>query len=369
MELLNKEDVNTGRQIEFDIAKAICIIGMVFVHVYESFIPESLMTSGFQNILVNIVQMLVGAPCFMICMGIGIAYTSKNSPKDLINRGIKIFIFAYILNFIRGGIPEIAAFIAGKVSTAEFITNFTYEFLNNDIMPFAGLALILMGLLKKWKLNDKYILLTALVMSIAGSFIKGIDVSRYINYPLGLFVGTYDYAMDEIIAFFPLLNWFIFVASGYYFGKILKKVNDKKKFYLMISPACAVLVTIYLFFAIPNNIGMINPDLVYYYHLNSFDALISIMSSLAVFGFYFYISSILPKFLINFSNSASRNINRIYCIHWVIVGWTDGFLYYFRNINYFDQSICVLFAIAVFGFSYVLSLMYERRLLKHGNKN
>ena len=35
MTLFDKEKINTGRQIEADFAKAVCLIGMVLVHAFE----------------------------------------------------------------------------------------------------------------------------------------------------------------------------------------------------------------------------------------------------------------------------------------------------------------------------------------------
>lgn len=367
MNILCKEEVNTGRQIEFDVVKAVCIVGMVLVHVYESFLSEEVMTTGFQNALVNVIQMLVGAPCFMMCMGLGISYTSKNSSKELIKRGITIFIFGYVLNIARGGLPATIIYLTGGMEFSEFIREFINEVLNNDIMQFAGLAMMLMGLLKKWKFNDKQILLTGIVMSIIGSFVQRFDVSMLLNYPIGLFFGTVEYDYSLYISFFPLFNWFIFVAAGYIFGQIMKRCNDKKKFYLFVSPICGILVGIYLIFAIPNNIGMINPELIYYYHLKITDALISVMSVLAYFGIYYAISLILPKFILNFTTKASKNINKIYCIHWIILGWAIDCCKYYLGIENVNQNICTIFAILLFVVSYILADIYSKRKMKNAN--
>lgn len=364
MSLFSKEKVNTGRQIEFDIAKAICIIGMVFVHTYEYFLSQEVMLEGFQNALVNVIQMLVGAPCFMICMGIGIAYTNKNSSDDLLKRGLKIFILAYVLNALREGLMYLFGGFAGLYPPERFPVLPIDALLNNDIMTFAGSSLMLMGLLKRFKLNDKQIMFASIILSIIGTIFRNFDLNSYLNYPVGIFLGTYDFRHDIITSYFPLFNWFIFVAFGYCFGELFKKCNDKKKFYLIVSSTCTVIVAIYLLIAIPNNIGMINPDLVNYYHLATPETFISMMSALVIFGIYYAISFVLPRFVTDFTSTASKNINKIYCIHWVIVGNVRACLTFFTDIVYFSQATCVIFAISVFIISYIIAYFYNKRLIQ-----
>ena len=362
MNIFSKEKVNTGRQIEFDIAKAICIIGMVFVHTYEYFLPHDVMLVGFQNALVNVIQMLVGAPCFMICMGIGIAYTSKNSSDDLLKRGLKIFILGFVLNALREGFIYLFGSIVGLFPSEAYPFLVIDTFLNNDIMPFAGLSLMLMGLLKRFKFNDKQIMITAIILSIIGSIFRNFDVNSILNFTVGLFFGTYDNAHDIITSYFPLFNWFIFVAFGYCFGELFKRCNNKKKFYLIVSSVCAVIVTIYLLIAVPNNIGMIDPNLLNYYHLTTPETLISMMSSLVIFGIYYALSFVLPKAVTDFTSTASKNINKIYCIHWVIIGNFRAILFFIYKTVQFSQGQCVIFAISVFTISYIIAYFYDKRL-------
>lgn len=107
--LFGNELCNTGRQIEFDIAKAVCILGMVFVHCFESLIAPATEEGLAYYVMTVVLDALFGAATFMLAMGLGISYSWKNDdsyPLTTIKRGIKIFICGYILGFIRDGLPS-----------------------------------------------------------------------------------------------------------------------------------------------------------------------------------------------------------------------------------------------------------------------
>lgn len=67
--IFSKERTNTGRQLEFDLAKAMTIVLMVWTHVYES------LSTGFEPSLsatnAYVRGSITGAVTFMFCMGPG----------------------------------------------------------------------------------------------------------------------------------------------------------------------------------------------------------------------------------------------------------------------------------------------------------
>lgn len=360
MTILGKQEVNTARQIEADIAKAVCIIGMILVHMYEEFLNPSITTVGFQNALLNVIQTLVGAPCFMVCMGLGISYTKKNEPSDLIKRGLFILGLGYLLNFLRWGISYIIYSIIYNYPASRYIYGFYYYIAQNDILQFAGLSLILIGILKKYKLNNIKILFVSIALSIVGSIVRMFSINDYLDFPIGLLLGTYNVVSDTIYAYFPLFNWFIFVVFGMVFGDILKRVENKNKFYGLIVPCSILIVSIYLIFAIPNSFGMINPNLVNYYHLTTFDVCFSIIACSGILGIYYFISLIIPAVIKTLITSISRNLNRIYCIHWIVIGNLELFTRTVLNWQHINSpTFCNLFGVGLFFVSYFLSLLIE----------
>lgn len=67
MRLLAKEKVNQGRQLEIDLLKALCIIGMIFNRVFEDLTTYD---AGLIEILNEYLVVLIGSGMFMFCMGL-----------------------------------------------------------------------------------------------------------------------------------------------------------------------------------------------------------------------------------------------------------------------------------------------------------
>lgn len=60
-----------------------------------------------------------------------------------------------------------------------------------DILGFAAMALMVMGILMKLKISNKHLLLLAITMSVIGSFVRCIDFNNPIlNIFVGYFIGT-----------------------------------------------------------------------------------------------------------------------------------------------------------------------------------
>ena len=101
-----KENVNKGRQPEIDCLKAFCIVCMIFLHIYEDCAAEQ---TGLIYHFLDWACVFTGAACFMICMGVGMRYSRKQSPKDYVCRGIEIFTVGQFLNLLRNALPNLIA--------------------------------------------------------------------------------------------------------------------------------------------------------------------------------------------------------------------------------------------------------------------
>ena len=143
--LFSNEKINTGRQVELDIAKALSIIFMIFLHTV-------MVVSGFNNsispaydfIIGNVLGRPCAAPVFMFCMGIGIVY-SRHSQWDLmIKRGVKLYFLGILVNVFEFFLP---GFVCGMLLGRWDIFPMAGGLLLFcvDILAFAGLSFILMG--------------------------------------------------------------------------------------------------------------------------------------------------------------------------------------------------------------------------------
>ena len=80
-----------------------------------------------------------------------------------------------------------------------------------DILAFACLAFVLMGIVKKFELSNKKLIVIAVLMSIIGSLLRGFDFGiNVVNLIFANFIGT-----TGGFTAFSLFNWFIFPIVGY----------------------------------------------------------------------------------------------------------------------------------------------------------
>jgi len=355
--LFGKEEVNTGRQFEFDMAKAVCILGMVFVHCLEEFVwDESSMASGLFFTVVIVMDVIFGAGTFMGCMGMGISYSGKITPKQFMKRGLRIFITAYLLNFVRDVIPAIILVLAAG-------EGYEYPlmlFLVVDILMFAGLALMLFGFLKSRKLRDLAIFGIALGMSVIGSFVRFISTGNFVTEELlGLFIGTRNSYMEEYMSAFPLFNWFIIVMYGYLYGKLLRRCRDIEKYYAISFPVSGVILAVYMLIAIPNRLGMMNYDIIRYYQMTTLDTFILFFGMVFATGLYHYIGKLIPEKGKKVISRLSSNINYVYIIHWIMVGWIYGVLCFFERGM--TLTAAMLSGVVVYILANILAELYRHK--------
>lgn len=363
--------VNTKRQIEIDIVKAICIIGMVLVHTLEAYKIElagnTMISTTFDYLVIIVFDGLFGASSFMFCMGVGTVFSKRNSPNQIIKHGFIIFVVAYVLNVFRALLPiSFAYWVTGDKSIMDGIL---LRIFSNDILNFAGLALILFGLIKKLKkYSDIVLVIVAVSMSVIGSIFRMLDFENAgINTFLGLFLGTIDSASGEAFAFFPLFNWFIFVVAGYYFGKMIMYCKDRTKFYLKVSTLSFVIVIVYVCIAIPLRLGMMNYDINYLYQITTLEAIVCIFATLFVLGLYYFLSKVLPSFIVRFFERLSKKINAMYCISWCLVIWIIIFAIG-GYLPYYSEVWSVIYFVITFVLSWIISEMYYKvkaRITKH----
>ena len=312
MNCLEKQPVNTGRQLEVDCAKFICLVGMVIVHCFDVFVSFSDTSSSIQYVFLIVLNSIFGAGTFMFCMGIGIAYSRNNTPARLMKRGVKLFLLGYLLNLLCA-----LSYLLLLRDVALFVT----YLVGLDILQFAGLALFLFGLLRRLRCPDWGIGILALVLSGVGSLICGLDLGNpAANILCGLFIGSFDYEWMTG-GIFPLFNWFIFVVAGYLFAQyLLRRCQNKAKLYWPLSGAAAIVLAAYQGIAIPRRLGMMG-SVLRFHHITLPEALIGLAGAVFALGVYALLSRRLPKRVQAGITEVSRNISTIYCIQWVVLAW------------------------------------------------
>ena len=361
-ELFSKEEVNHGRQTELDIAKVILLFFMVCCNCILSL---SRFGDGCEisSTIFHTIAECFGAAGFMFCMGAVLIYSRKTTPKAIIKRGCILFLIGIALNIMREVIPYLLLVLtSGETQYFSVVYQALWCF---EILHFAGLALILFGVLKWMKATNLHIAAIALIMSVIGTLFRDYNFGiPEVNQLVGLFIGTEF--IDGFENCFPLFSWFIFVAAGYFFGQFLSRCKDKKTLYLYITPIALLIAVIYSTVAFIHGFGMFSTGV---YHLTTYEAFISILGAISLIGICYFISGYLPGPVHAAITSISKNVNAVYCIHGVLIGSMVEVLLgavrkVLRSVN--DLQF-ILMAIAIFVVSALAAEVYSRWKIKIKN--
>lgn len=184
------------REVELDVVRGIAIFLMVLQHFWLIII------SGYvNNEWLNFAFFLLGtvfvAPIFLFLMGINVSNSQFDTPKYFFKKGLLLIFIGYLLSALRFFLPIILAqhfnFI---INPEEVIYKMKpiYYLLQVDILQLAGLSLILISFLKKIRVDFKYYLVIALVISLASPFLWGLRFDYFwLNLVTDLFWGNSVY--------------------------------------------------------------------------------------------------------------------------------------------------------------------------------
>ena len=305
----SENEINTGRQDEYDIVKGLAIIFMVWCHVYRELGADT--TNPVGIMIDSIFGGPFAAPMFMICMGIGICFSRNQGPRQFYTRGFKLIALGYVLNLLRFVVPQIAVCVIK--GTPIIWRDMLCELMEVDILQFAGLAFLLIGLARKLKVSNYLLLLVSALFSVAGLLLN--DTGTGILFPdllLGLLWKTQEHA------YFTLFHWFVFPVCGMISGKWIKRCKDKTSMYKKLIPITIPVMIITEGGAILLKNSLLDSFTEYFYM-----TLIDVIFLLGLFIFWsgvlFLLHEKFPKIRIILLQRMSKGINSIFCIHWVII--------------------------------------------------
>ena len=335
--IFTKEKSNLKRQIELDLAKSMAIVFMIWVHVNELYLSESA-HGQIYNRIIEFLGSPPAAPIFMLSLGVGIIYSSKNGAKELFKRGLILLISGYILNLARDIIPYLI--LAAANNDPSYIIDGWPLLWGIDILQFAGLTFIFFALVKKFKLKNTILFLIWCILLTLNILVKDISFeSELLNKIFGLLWGT-----DEF-SWFPFLTWISFPIAGYYFGQALIRCENKNIFYknlLLISGSISLPLWLYSYV---NDVRFGAFGDLYqteYYHHDIMGNIILIMFALFWISLCFFVSKYIPQVLYKIINRWSRNITQMYCVHQIIIGIL---LLILEENMYTPAFVCSLFFI------------------------
>ena len=354
-DLLKPEAQKTSRRYELDLLKALAIISMILCH---PVLRLGLHIPGYENDFFYFLgQDIFGnylgvAHAFMFAMGFGIVFSRKSTPKDLMLRGVKLYLLGYVLNFLRYGMYNLTE----AIFTGEFRSDILQALFGMDILQFAGLALIFTGVLKKLKLREFHMLAIAGALSVIGSVIPEIDTGNYAgNWLIGHFVFTNSDACA-----FVFFNWYVFVAAGMLFGSILRRTEDPDRLYkrLLIISCCVMVVYITLTFIFGMYFLCRDRN---YYSLSLLEAAGLLSIDLRLLSAFSFLLKRVPASKLRVFIDMSRNITPIYFIHWCILGFVDSIFCYLLEIVFPWPVIYLIGVVLIILSSWIAKLWAGRK--------
>lgn len=311
--MTKQQNITTRRLPEIDLLKAFTVVfSMILIHIWD-FASNGYKTS-FTWTIDAILSGILGAPVFMFCLGMGMSYSRHQSFSDLTWRGIKLMTYGQILFLFRFFIPSLIALAVNG--------NYSYGGLwalcfSSSIMQFAGLAFLLMALCWKAKLTDIKIVLLACAMSILGVYLRGVQTDNYgLDQLFGLFWGT------ETESYFPLFYWFIFVATGKWFGHYYQTLTDKRRFFTIAAPLSIVLATLHLYLMTGTGcqlFDVLDPTYHHFCWMGLPDAIACLCYIPSALALCYLITRLLPTKALSVMAHPSRYINPYYNVSWMYI--------------------------------------------------
>ncbi len=333
-----RRELQASRLYELDLLKALAIVGMILCHCV---IQLGLHQPGYeQDVRYLIGEYVFGdylavAHAFMFAMGVTVNYSRKNSPGALVRRGLSLYVLGFVLNFFRYGIYA----LADGLLSGQFMAQTVYALIVQDILHFAGLALIATGLFKRLKLKEIHILLIGAALSALGGPLAFVfQGSPAADYFLGHFIVT-----TEESSCFAFFNWYVFVASGLLFGAILQKTENPDRFYGGLLRIAGPVTALYL--ALTAYFGPCFLTKNGWYYAASLPEAAGLLSiDLTLLGAFHFLLKRVDAARLSVFVTMSRNVNRIYCIHWCIIGFADSIFCYLLGVV-FPWPVIYLFGV------------------------
>lgn len=351
------------RQPEVDLTKAFVTFFLATIHVFVECSTDDQLWTGLPYFFDSILGGPWAAPMFIFSMGIGLAFTTRNKPMDLFFRGVKILLVGLLLNVTRFLIPSLLGFMITK-DQAFYIDKLPYRFFGNDLLQFAGLAMILMALLKYLKLTPWKIFGIGLLMNGVAWLLRGTWLdNNIVNIILGHFIGV-DNGTELVMSDFPLLVWFLMYASGLVFGGYLKTMTPgfKKKFYMLVSIPCFIVTTVFYVIEYHFGFGMMGgPGANVFYHLTTPEVFLCIGTEFAMLGLCYFICSKCSKRILDIIEKVSRSVTAVYVIQWTLVWWTaDVLIYIVRGSKYLPSFVSLGLGLLLSTLSVVIAQFWMR---------
>ena len=291
-----------------DLLKGIAVVLMIQVHIIELFATPEIFSSSTGSFLLFLGGPFV-APIFAIVFGYFIS-NSKQTTSQTILRGVQLFFVGILLN-ISLNFNLLRSVFNGKIKVN--VLDFVFGV---DFLLFAGLAIIIIAVLKK--ILEKRILITvalSFVVAFLGHFLVQFQTENEILTHVSAFIyGNYHWS------YFPIFPWMAYPMIGMAISQIHRKHDLEKIITQKVQPIIFVIGVLFIGFTIKFGITT-SADLQEYYHHGILFFCWTI-SFLIVYGIFIHRVnlSIGNTKVFNYLKWLGKNVTAMYFIQWVFIG-------------------------------------------------
>lgn len=349
---------------EFELLKAIAIIGLPAVHVMEEAMEGGYASPGLMHFGLLIVGLCAFGPSvFMMCMGFGIG-GGRTSPDAIRRNGIQFLLIGGLLNLFRWLLP-------GIIQMAVIHTRLSEDIcfcLQSDIYYFVGTFYIFYSYLKRWKIQTPGVVMISILMLTANALLVPVT-HAYVKNPIAAaLLGNLVYV--DGTSCFPLLSWAIFPSVGILLGEVLKKSDEDARENIMrrMFDFSAVLFISFIVFLRDYHIDvpkvLVSPANDYITDLPNVILLLSLALFLVALTYYLC-KRIGASSFMAFMLRISAFIIPFYLLQWVIIAWIFYLLAILRmppacfGMGWYLLSVAAITALCIF-----VSTRYGMRIMK-----
>ena len=238
--IFSKEEVNTGRQTEFDYLKGIIMIFIFQVHSFQATLSDG---APLDTIIYSVGTM-TGAALFIFVMGFGAAYSGKSRPEDLAKNGVRLVIYQYLSNLLYIAVIALPYPFFVNTPSEEGTENFNFliwvysQFIN--IFFISGIIYLVLALLKALKCKVYIYPILGVIIAIIAPFVYGTPVDiPVIGYIVKLLIGK-----DVFVSFTPLY-FLSYALIGVGLGHMYRHISDRRVFYKWTALISGVIVAVW----------------------------------------------------------------------------------------------------------------------------
>lgn len=328
-----------------DLLKGFAVLMMIQVHLMELFAQKEVAQS-----LVGRISLFQGgppaAPLFMAVMGYFLAQ-SKKSFLHNIKRGLLLILGGILLN-VGLNLHLLVLIYLDKIQL-----NPLNYILGADILPLAGLSIILIALIKKvTKDNFLFSTIFSLIILIFILIFHDATIDHQANGSALLYVQAFLWGRLEW-SYFPFLPWAAYPLIGFLYKKInenLKIEQSTKDFFVLFS-AVVTFVSIKYGIEVSSNLNE------YYHHDWLYTLWIFQFLILMIYCFEKIETLCGKNNIMLYIKWLGKNVTAAYVIQWIIIGNITTAIFKTQN----ELELLVWFFLVTAATS-ILILMYEKWL-------